>query len=261
MKKLVARAALGLLPVFLLAGGIAYGEVTQAGNLRVTVSGGLKPHALPRSGAAPVSVQVGGQISTTDETQPPQLQELQIEINRQGRFDYTGLPTCQISQIQPASDSRALANCRKALVGEGHFAGTITLPGSEPFPIAGRLLVFNGSEGGHPMLLGHIYTPQPFGTSFVIRFQITTRKGGTYGTVLTANLGSALGEKRNLTAIEMKLSRRYSYKGRSRSYVSAGCPAPKGFTKAVFPLVRTSFRFAGHQTLDSTLTSSCGVRG
>jgi len=41
---------------------------------------------------------------------------------------------------------------------------------------------------------------------------------------------------------------------------SSACPAPKGFTKVPFPLMRTSFQFAGHQTLDSTLTSTCGVR-
>jgi hypothetical protein len=260
-----SKAKLGtlvLLSLCLLGATLASAaEITQKGNLLVSVDGKLSPRRLPREGAAPVSVRVGGQISTTDGTLPPQLREIEIEINRHGRFDYAGLPTCEISQIQPASNSRALANCRPALVGEGSFSGTLTLPGTEPYPIAGRLLLFNGREHGHQTLLGHIYTPQPFGTSFVIRFAITTKRGGTYGTVLSANLAQALGNKRSLTAIEMKLQRRYSYRGHSHSYISAGCPVPKGFTRVPFPLARTSFSFAGGKKLVSILTRECRARG
>jgi hypothetical protein len=250
-----------LLPVLLIAAAYASAEVEQQGNLRVSVDGDLSPHTLPRKGAGPVSVEIGGQIASTDGTTPPQLRELKIEINRHGRFDYTGLPTCKLSQIQPASDSRALANCRAALVGEGRFKGTIILPGSEPFPIEGRLLVFNGSEGGRQALFGHIYTPEPFGTSFVIRFASSTRKSGSYGTVLTANLRQALGQKRTLSAIEMKLSRRFTYKGKRRSFLSAGCPAPKGFQLAGYPLARTTFAFADGRKLTTVLNRSCRARG
>jgi hypothetical protein len=260
MKRLLGKAILWLVPVFLLAAGLAYAEVGQTGNLRVVVSGKLSPQRLPRKGAAPVSVKIGGQISTTDGTLPPQLRELEIEINRHGHFEFAGLPTCKISQIQPASDARALANCRSALVGEGSFAGTLTLPGSEPYPIAGRLLVFNGREDGHQVLLGHIYTPQPFGTSFVIHFEIAGKRAGAYGTVLSANLAKALGRQRNLTEIEMKLSRTYSYRGRRHSYVSAGCPAPKGVGIVAYRLSRTTFSFAGGKSVTSVLSRSCKVR-
>lgn len=111
-----------------------------------------------------------------------------------------------------------------------------------------------------PELLGHIYSPHPFATSFVIAFQIKTERKGDYGTVLSANLGHALGSKKNLTGIEMTLSRRYSYKGQARSYVSAGCPAPKGFPSANYPLARTSFSFAGGTTLTTVLNRNCGAR-
>lgn len=261
MKKLVARTCLAVLPLLLLAGNLASAEVEQVGNVRVSVDGKLSPRALPRKGTAPVSVEVGGQVSTTDGTTPPQLRELKIEINRHGHFDFTGLPSCKLAEIQPASDSRALANCRSALVGEGSFKGTITLPGSEPFPIEGRLLLFNGSEGSHRTLFGHVYTPEPFGTSFVIRFKVTAEKGGRFGTVLTADLGQALGEKRSLSEIEMKLSRRFTYRGRRRSFLSAGCPAPKGFRLATYALARTTFAFADGRKLTTVLNRSCQARG
>ncbi len=258
------RVAVALAAVLAVAalGGLARADgVVQKGNIRVAVDGKLSPHALPRAGTAPVAVSVAGKISTRDETQPPQLRKLTIEINRQGRIDSTGLPVCRASVIQTASNGRALAACGPALVGEGKFFGTITLPGSPPYPIEGKLLVFNAFEHGHPALLGHIYSPHPFATSFVIPFQISTSRRGTYGTTLTANLGKALGDKRNLTGLEMTLQRRYSYRGKARSYISAGCPAPKGFPGAVFSLARTSFAFAGGTKLTSTLTRDCKVRG
>jgi DNA-binding beta-propeller fold protein YncE len=236
-------------------------QVTQKGNLRVAVSAKMTPHALPRSGTAPVAVSVAGQISTTDESTPPQLEKLTIEINRHGRIDSAGLAVCKVGLIRTASNGRALGACGAALVGRGKFFGTITLPGSAPYPIEGKLLVFNGREHGRPVLLGHIFSPHPFATSFVITFAISSTRHGQYGTTLSANLTKALGNKRNLTGLEMTLSRRYAYRGASRSYISAGCPAPKGFPGAVFPLARTAFSFAGGTKLSSTLTSDCKVRG
>lgn len=247
--------------ISLLGGSLAAAEVVQHGTLRLAVQGDLSPKTLPRTGTAPVSVRVGGRVSTTDGSEPPQLQKLTIEINRHGRIDGTGLPTCQAQAIQTASNGRALAVCGPALVGEGKFTGAISLPGTAPFPFEGKLLVFNALEHGRPALLGHIYSPHPFATSFVIGFSIRSQRSGDYGTVLTANLKQALGSKKNLTGIEMTLSRRYSYQGRARSYVSAGCPAPKGFPSVNYPLARTSFAFAGGAELTTVLNRSCGARG
>lgn len=235
-------------------------EIKRLGTLQVAVNGKLSPHSLPRSGAAPVSVSVEGKITTTDESEPPQLQQLKIEINDHGRLDYSGLPLCNLGKIQPASNARALAGCRSSLVGQGSFSATISLPGQAPYPQQGRLLVFNGREHGHQVLLGHIYSFHPFASSYVIPFEISSQRQGAYGTTLTANLTKALGNKRNLTGIAMTLSRRYSFRGASHSYISADCPAPSGFHSVDFPLARTSFSFAGNETITSILTRTCGVR-
>ncbi len=255
------RIVAAALALGLAGASLATAEVVQHGTLRLSVQGDLTPKTLPRTGTAPVAVKVGGRVSTTDGSEPPQLQKLEIEINRHGQIDGTGLPTCKAQAIQTASDGRALAVCGPALVGEGTFTGTISLPGTAPFPFEGKLLLFNAKEHGRPALLGHIYSPHPFATSFVIAFQIRSERHGDYGTVLSANLRQALGAKKNLTGIEMTLSRRYTYKGQARSYVSAGCPAPKGFPSANYPLARTSFSFAGGPTLTTVLNRSCGARG
>jgi hypothetical protein len=235
--------------------------ITQKGNLRVKVSGTISPNTLPRTGAAPIAVSVAGQVSTVDQSFPPQLKVLKIEINRNGRLDYQGLPLCAAHEIQPATNERALSACRAALVGQGTFNAYIVLKGQEPYPASGRLLLFNGREGGRQVLLGHIYISQPFASSFLIPFQIAANPHGQYGTTLTADLAKALGARRYLTGIDMTLQRRYSSHGARHSFISAGCPAPKGFPGASFPLARTSFSFAGGAKLSSTLTSNCKARG
>jgi hypothetical protein len=254
-----------VIPIALIAIGalavLAQAETTQKGNLRLTVSGRLAPKKLPREGVAPISVSVGGQIATTDQTLPPTLKKLRVELNRHGRLDYKGLPTCNYGRIQPGSSSHALAGCRSSLVGEGTFSADITLSGQEPYPTQGKLLVFNSTIGGKPVLYGHIYAPHPFATSFVIIFKVSQLKKGTYGIVLDAPLPKAMKSWGRLTGLSMTLDRRFNYKGQSHSYISSGCPAPKGFSAASFPIARTSFAFAGGTELSSVLLGDCRVRG
>jgi hypothetical protein len=244
---LAAAAALILVPA-----GLAAAEVVQEHGLRVTLSGRISPKKLPRSGRAPIAVQVGGRIRTTDGSPPPQLRTLKIELNREGKIDSSGVPLCAYDAIEPASTSRALASCRSALVGDGSFEAQVALPGQESSRSKGRLLAFNGRFHGRPVLFAHIYSDYPFPTSFVIVFSIK-RSSGSFGSALVARLPAALGSWGKLTGIQLRLDR--------RGYLSAGCPAPKGFTTVPFPLARTSFGFAGGPTLRGTLTRTCRARG
>lgn len=257
------RRALALLCLAALTGGaaLAQAEITQKGKLRVVFAGKLTPSKLPRHGAAPIAVSVGGRITTTDGTLAPQLRTLRIELNRHGRLETRGLPVCRARQIHPATTERALRACRGALVGRGSFSVDVVLAGQEPYPTSGRLLVFNGAaKGGRPALLGQIYSARPFTTSFVIPFAIAKIRRGRYGIALTASLPQALGNWGHVTGLDLRLARRYSHRGKRRSFISAGCPAPKGFPGALFPLTRTTFSFAGGAKLTSTLTRACRVR-
>jgi hypothetical protein len=240
---------------------LAEAEVTQNDHLRVVMQGELAPKALPRSGVAPVAVSLGGDLSTTDGSELPRLRTLRIEINRGGRLEEQGLPECPLSQIAVATSDRAAAACRGALIGSGTFHANIVLRGQAPYPTTGKLLLFNGRSGGKPVLFGHIYASRPFATSFVITFKIAERAHGTFGTVLSASLPEALGNWGYVTGIEMKLSRRYSFKGERHSYLSASCPAPKGFGSVSFPLIKASFGFDGGRELESTLNRDCRAKG
>jgi hypothetical protein len=251
-----AIAPLGL-ALLLSAAALAPAEVLQHGHVRVKVTGAIAPNKLPRSGRAPIGVSVGGEIETTDGSPPPQLTTMAIELNREGVIDTEGLPLCPYSALEPASSSRALANCRSALVGQGSFQAEVSLTGQESYTAKGKLLAFNGRKGGKPVLFAHIYSPRPFATSFVITFQIKHASGRQFGTAMVAELPQTLSSWGKLTGIELRLDRRYSAGGKRRSYLSAGCPAPKGIGAVSFALARTSFGFAGGPTLRGTLTRTC----
>lgn len=232
----------------------------QRGPVRVSVEGQLRPHALPRHGAAPVGIEIAARIVGTGKGQPPQLRRIAIEINRNGRFDADGLPSCRIPQIQPSTTDGALSACRRALVGEGHFSANIRLPQQSPFPSQGKVLAFNGRIHGQPAILAHIYGTQPAPTSYVLPFLIHSAHG-TYGNVLEASLPQATGNWGYVTGLRMNLHRTFERAGVQRSYLSAGCPAPSGFSAAVFPLARTRFSFAGGMNLSTVLERDCRTRG
>lgn len=235
-------------------------DISRKGNLQVKVSGKLAPRKLPRDRKAPIRVSVGGEISTTDGTLPPQLRKLRIELNKQGRIDYRGLPTCKYSKIQPGSSNRALRQCRSSLVGKGSFTANITLSGQEPYPTEGKLLVFNSMRRKKPVLYGHIYSARPFATSFVIVFAIQRLRKGAYGTALDAPLPKGMRAWGRLTGLNMTLNRKFRVKKKRRSYISAGCPAPRGFTLATFSLARSTFVFEDGRRLRAGLSSTCRVR-
>ena len=260
-----SKLAMLLALIALLAIGVA--SLAQAktnvakGNLLVSVDGRLAPSKLPREGRAPIAVSVGWKITTVDGAEPPRLKKLKIEINKNGVLDPTGLPVCPYDKIQPASTSRALKNCRSALVGKGNFSAIVGLAGQESYVAEGKMIVFNSEKGGKPVLYGQIYSALPFANSFVITFKVKKAKKGPYGTSLVATLPASLRAWGNLTEINMRLSRKFKVKGNRRSYISANCPTPKGVSAASFKLARTSFDFVGGAKVSTILTDDCRARG
>jgi hypothetical protein len=255
------RTLLFALVALTLATGLARAELVGNGDLRVEANAELRPKHLPRHGRGPISVSVTGLITTTDGDVPPQLERTRIELNRHARLESVGLPRCTVPQIQPASTAAALMACRPALVGQGSFSVDVVLGGQEPYPTTGRLLLFNARYKGRPAILGHIYSARPFANSFVIPFRIDERKHGEFGLALSAKFPPAFTSWGHVTGLSLRLNRRYRHRGERRSFLSAGCPAPDGFSRAIFSLARTSFTFADGKTLRQTLSGTCAARG
>ncbi len=254
--KLFATAALILA---LCLASLANAEVIQRGGLRVTVEGELTPQKLPRQGGAPIHVSIGTKIASSKGGDPPQLRKIAIAINRYGRFDSKGLPTCTERDIQPATTQGALAACGPSLVGTGHFSAKILFKQQVPFPSEGKLYAFSGTSHGKPAILAHVYGKKPVPTSFTFPFVLQKAKG-TFGTVLSASFPEVTGSAGYVTGISLSLGKTFKTNGKTHSFLSASCPAPKGLSRAPFSLAKATLSFPG-KTLSTTLTRSCKVRG
>jgi hypothetical protein len=236
-------------------------EVVQRAGFRVAIDARLAPKRLPRSGSASVRFTLGARFIPLQEALPPQLRRIRIEINRHGALHPGVLPRCTIGELQPSTTAEALSACGPSLVGEGHSSAKISLAQEAPFPSEGKLLAFNGSWHGRPAILAHIYGPKPVPTSVTIPFSISRTAGGTYGTVLTASLPRFSSRWGYVTALSMTLGRDFTSHGRRVSYLSAGCPAPKGFRIVTFRLAHTTFSFgSAPRTVQQTLVRSCRAR-
>lgn len=246
---------------WLCAQPLASAEVITGGNYRISFSGSMTPAKLPRVGSQPISVSVSGAVQPLPGSQAPSpaLREFTVSINRHAHLSLRGLPVCSRHQIVGNSTSRALASCRDALVGSGHFGAHIDLPEQTPFPTAGRLLVFNSRYRGHPALLGHVFGRQPVPTAIDMYFRLHREREGPFGLTLTATLPEVGEEWGYVKAFEVNLGRRYRFHGRERSLLTAGCPAPAGLNSAPFKLARGVFNLADGSTRSRVLTGICHV--
>lgn len=258
--KRAGPAVVALLLAFAAAAGTAAGVTVRDGDIVVRFEGGISPHALPRTGLAPVAVRVDGSFRSAEAADPPpQLRTISIGINRRGRIFDRGLPTCRAGEIQPATIRAARQICGGAIVGSGSVEVRVHLANQPPFTFRGPMLVFNAKRtGGERRLLAQIYGTKP-PSAFVLNFRIA-KEPGEFGTVFKTSLPESARRWAYVTHFEMKLRRTYTYGGQKHSYVNAGCAAPPGFPGAVYGFAKADFGFAEGQRVTTTLVKDCKVR-
>lgn len=259
MRRPLALALVIVTVTALAVAAPAAAEVAQSNGVQVVWGGDFSPRRLPRVGQAPIAVKLSARFDPVRGAAAPQLRRIAIGINRHGRIDATGLPVCRVGDIQPSTSAKAMQACRRALVGTGRFSARVLLPEQAPFPSTGKIIAFNGVHEGEPAILAHVYGTSPAPTSFTLPFVIRRSKG-RFGTTIVARLPQATGDWGYVTGLELSLGRRYRWRGRTRSLLSAGCPAPQGFPGALFPFAKADFGFKGF-TLGSVVTRSCRARG
>jgi hypothetical protein len=254
-----SRAILAIGATLLLGAGIAQADLVQKGNIRIAFNGGIAPAKLPRAQQAPISVQLGAKVKTTDRTEVPTLTRILLEINRHGTLTTRGLPRCSISKIDNSNSQVALARCRGALVGNGNVTTRITLPSQGTFASNGKLYAFNGRVNGKPGILAQVHASRPLPLTFVIPFQITAGKG-TFGTKLLAKVPPIASGNGRISSFDITLKRNFAKRGKRHSYMAANCPLPSGFRAGSFDFARATYSFEDGRSLTSVLTKECQIR-
>jgi hypothetical protein len=243
-----------------LGAAIAQADVVGGANVRVTFRAWLTPRYLPRTEPAPVTLHLEGSLETRDGKEPPALRRVTVAVNRYGRVTTEGLPTCPRGALVATTTIQALTACRAALVGDGIFTAHIAIPEQAPFPSRGRVLAFNAVQRGHRVILAQIFGRDPVPTSQVLTLSFQRQRKGRFGTTLALTMPRVGDDWGHVTGFELNLHRRYRYRGRVRSVISASCPAPNGFDSAVFAAARGIYLLADGREISRVFTGSCWVR-
>lgn len=227
-----AGAAVAVLALTMASGASGKWEVVQAGNLVFGDNGGISPTTLPKHGFAPATARIVGRIGTADGTHPPALRHVELDIERSIRVDAAGLPTCRADQLQARSSADAKRACGDAIVGSGSTEVEVAFPEQAPFSSTGPLILFNGGVRGRTTtVLLHAYVDVPAPTAIVVPATVTRIDKGRFGLHLDARIPRIAGGAGSATRFEMKIGRRFTYKGEKKSFLSAGCPTGSWMTK------------------------------
>jgi hypothetical protein len=256
------RRVLAMLLALALCGGmatLAHGERSQEGNLISSLDGGLSPLRLPRDRPAPVTVHLEGGLQTSDGSLLPRVTRLELGLPGKGVISSRGLPACPPRKLRNTTPEGAMAACARALVGTGRLRAQVLVPHQPPFTIHASLLAFNGRIDGRRAVILHAFSAHP-PTVVVLPFLLLRPRTGRFRMALAADLPPSLGPWPHLAHFDMSLSRRYFYRGRERSYISASCPIPRINTAALFSFARATYTLAGGRRLSTTITRGCRAR-
>ncbi len=229
MNKSLIRLSVIAAALVLVFAAVAIGSPNRkiwcAGNICVADDGGITPTKLPKHGSAPVTARLNGEISTRDGTHPPAFESMDLKIEKNISIDPVGLPTCRLGQLQATSSAAAKRACGDAIVGSGEAEVEVAFPEQPPFRSTGPLILFNGGlKGPTTTLLLHAYVNVPAPTAIVVKAKVTRIHEGRFGLRVQATVPRIAGGAGSVTRFELKVGRRFTYKGRKKSFLMAGCP-------------------------------------
>lgn len=252
---LLALVALAALILSAAAAGSPNRKIWCVDNLCVADDGGISPTKLPRHGKAPITAVLNGEVTTKDGTHPPALQSLDLEIDKTIGVDAVGLPTCRIGQLQSRDTAAAKKACGDAIVGSGSAEVEVAFPEQAPFRSTGPMVLFNaGTKGRTTTVLLHAYVNVPAPTAIVVKATITRVHHGRFGMEIQAEIPRIAGGSGSVTEFELKVGRKYAYKGRQKSFLTANCPTGTWLT-------RGHARFSDDTTLSILHPFSCTPKG
>lgn len=259
MNKPLLRLSLLAAVLVLLLAAVATGSPNRkiwcAGNICVADDGGITPTKLPRHGKAPVTARLNGEISTRDGSHPPAFESIDLKVEKNISIDPVGLPTCRLSQLQATSSAAAKRACGDAIVGSGEAEVEVAFPEQAPFRSTGPLILFNGGQKGPTTtLLLHAYVNVPAPTAIVVPATVTRIHEGRFGLRIQATVPKIAGGSGSVTEFALKVGRKFTYKGKKKSFLSASCP------NGVW-LAKGEARFVDDTTLHITHPFPCTPAG
>jgi hypothetical protein len=217
---LVAALALAALAL----AGTAEAQVIRVGNLILTADGGFSPTALPKHENAPISLHGGGKVSTVNGEYPPVLEDINIEFDRHGSVETTGLEVCTQAKLEARDVAAARKACPGAIVGEGYGHAIVAFPESKVIDVNSPITLFNGpKKHGEPSVLAHAFTTYPVPVALIVPVVIERIHKGVYGYRTKAKIPKIAGGAGIPISGHLTINKKWTYKGVRHSFVNARC--------------------------------------
>lgn len=225
MRKTVLRT-LALTAVLALGvAGSAFAIHIQVGNIVVDGDGGFSPTTLPKHGYAPIKIFGHGRISTADGTTPPILKQLTFWFDKHGEVETRGLPACPKRKLIATTTRQARRNCSGSIVGTGSGEAVVNFPEQAPIPAKSPFTLFNAPPiHGNPAVYVHAYTTVGGPSTYIVSVEIQRVNAGRYGFKTVANIPKIVNGYGTPLAGKLKIGKTWKYKGKTLSYINAGCP-------------------------------------
>jgi hypothetical protein len=212
----------------------------------------ISPKSLFKNTFTPGALEVTTKLTTSAATGVPNpTVNVVVDFDKNAKIFTKGIPTCDPSTLQSTSTEVALQQCGKAKIGSGS-AEALILVGEKVVPALQTVTAFNGvPEGGKPVVILHSYGTSPVQTTLVLVGTVSNFNKEGYGPRLDINVPLIAGGTGALTSFNVKIQKKYKYKGKPVSFLSAKCPSSKKLK------TRSVFTFKDGQTSNPTYTQSC----
>ncbi|HEU5104383.1 MAG TPA: hypothetical protein VFU11_00940 [Solirubrobacterales bacterium] len=230
------------------AGPTVYGPNGNTQSIDVQV----RPKKLSKKTFSPGSLEVTTlTTSTTDPSGVPvPAIHATIDFDRNMKLYTKGLPTCDSAKLQSQSTEVAERVCRSAKIGSGH--ATAYLKAGKVYEVPQTVTAFNGvPKGGKPTIILHTYGTTPLQVSLVLEGTVSNYNKEGYGPRLDLDVPLIAGGTGALKEFNVKIDKKWRYKGVQRTFISAKCPNSKKLK------ARGAFTYRDGESLTALSKQSC----
>lgn len=212
----------------------------------------IRPKKLSKTKLTPGSLEVTTlTTSTTDPSGVPvPAVHATLDFDRNARLYTKGLPTCNPGKLQSQSTEVAEQVCGRAKIGSGHAIAY--LRAGRVYEVPQTVTAFNGvPKGGKPVVILHTYGTTPLQVSLVLEGTVSNFDKEGYGPRLDLDIPLIAGGTGALKEFQVKIDKKWRFKGVRRSFISAKCPKSKTLK------ARGEFTFRDGQALTAFSKQSC----
>lgn len=252
---LAVTAAVAIVTSVAVAGPVGAPVSSSNGNSQ-SIGAVVSPKRLYQKQFTPAALEVTTRLTTSTAANgvPVPTTDVRIDFDKNAKIFTKGIPTCNAARLQNTSTEIAKRECRSSIIGKG--TGAALLPvGSQVFNAKQTVTAFNGRPSGKkPVVLLHAYTTTPVQNTLVLVGTVSNFNKQGFGPRLNVVVPLIANGAGALIRFNVKIDKKYKWKGKQRSFISAKCPKNKRLK------VRSVFKFLDGQTTDPTYRQSCKQR-